>query len=179
MSIKTILRTVIASGFVVGTVAALSPAAFAVDNVSGGGVSGGIAPIEKVTFTSGSAVTVDPVSGMTASVLGSVKVQSNDYDGWKLQVKSANGAKLIDAVSTAQIIYSLGVGSYTPNVSVAATDVDVMTEPTSTGGANPRCAIADTAECAYNVKGTITAGNAAGKPAGTYSDTLTFTLTNQ
>lgn len=172
MSIKSILRTVIASGFVVGAFAALSPAAFAADNISGGDVTGNITAIQHTAYTAATtATTIVPNTDQSNLDFGSVNVQSNANNGWTLAVASANGSSLKNG-SIGTIAYALQVdgvpvtGLTTPAASVTAKDVSGLTA-SATGGAN------------YAVTGAIAATASNGQPAGTYTDTLTFTLTNK
>jgi hypothetical protein len=168
MSIQTILRTLIASGVVVGAVAALSPVAFAAtDNDT---QSGSITAIETVNYTAGGSLTIVPNTAQNDTNFGSVNVQSNANGGWILAVASTNGSILKNG-AIADIAYTLkvdgaGVDVSTPATPITAKDVSVLTAA-GTGGVN------------YPVLGTIAAADSNGKPAGTYSDTLTFTLTNK
>lgn len=170
MSIKNILRNVIASGFVVGAFAALSPAVFAA--TSSDTQSGTVAPIGTVSYTAGPSLTITPNAEQIDTNFGSVNVQSNSNAGWTLEVASANGGVLKNtAVATATIPYSLKVGGTSVDVSAAgvpdtAKDVSVLTNAAA-GGGN------------YAVQGTIAAADSNGRPSGTYQDTLTFTLTNK
>lgn len=171
MSIKTILRNVIASGFVVGTFAALSPAAFAA--TSNDTQSGTVAPIGTVSYTAGPSLTITPNVDQTDTDFGSVNVQSNSNAGWTLEVASANGSMLKNTGVTpvATISYTLKVGGTSVDVSTAGTavtakDVSVLTD-SADGGHD------------YAVQGTIAAAASDGRPSGTYEDTLTFTLTNK
>ncbi len=169
MSFQTIRRTVIASGIALGAVAAaFSPAAFAAtDNDT---QSGSIAPIESVNYTPAGVLTIVPNTLQADTNFGSVNVQSNANGGWTLEVASTNGSILQNG-SIADIAYTLKVAGNTVDVSAAGTpdiakDVSVLTAA-ATGGAN------------YAVLGSIAAADSNGKPHGTYSDTLTFTLTNK
>jgi hypothetical protein len=169
MTIQTIRRTFIASGIALGAVAAaFSPAAFAASNA--GDQSGSITTIETVAYTPATVFTITPNATMTDQSFGSVNVQSNSNTGWKLEVASTNGSFLKNG-AIATIPYSLTVGGVSTNVSTAAApvvakNVAILTDAGS-GGGN------------YPVLGTLTATDTNGKPAGTYVDTLTFTLTNQ
>lgn len=114
-----------------------------------------------------------PNTLQTDEDFGSVNVQSNDNAGWTLEVASTNGSYLENASVTpvAQIPYSLKVGGTAVTVSTALAkatvkDVSVLTDAAAGGGD-------------YAVKGTIAAADSNGRPAGTYQDTLTFTLTNK
>ncbi len=169
MSIKTILRTVIASGFVVGAVAALSPVAFAAS--SNGTQSGSITTIETVAYTAGPSLTIAPNTLQADQDFGSVQVQSNSNNGWTLAVASTNGSILKNG-AIASIAYTLKVDGTAVDVSTAATNVNTSLNPGSLTAA------AGTGNN-YLVKGSIAATDSNGKPAGTYSDTLTFTLTNK
>lgn len=173
MSIQTVLRSLIASGLVLGSVSsAFAPAAFAAtDNDT---QSGQILPIETVNYTAAPTFTITPDSLMTDQGFGSVNVQSNANAGWTLAVASTNGSLLQHttiAGAPGQIAYTLKVDGTTVNVGTAAAvvtakDVSALT-CAATGG------------CNYTVQGTIAAAASNGKPAGTYSDVLTFTLTNK
>jgi Rieske Fe-S protein len=169
MSYQTILRTLIASGIVVGAVAALSPAAFAVgDN---GIQSGNIANIETVDYTAGGTVTITPNAAQTNQDFGSVNVKSNSPTGWDLTVGSLNTSKLLNADTDEEIAYTLQIGAFSGAAGTVASPVSVRNETTLTCAADTGCAIP--------VKGSIPATESNGKSAGIYSDTLTFTLTNQ
>jgi hypothetical protein len=169
MSIQTIRRAFIASGIALGAVAAVfSPAAFAA--TSAGEQAGSITSVETVLYTPAAVFTITPNLTMTDQSFGVVNVQSNSVTGWNLQVASTNGSTLNNG-AIATIPYTLTVGGATTNVGTAATPVTaqsfaVLTNA-ATGGGN------------YSVLGTIAALDTNGKPSGTYTDTLTFTLTNQ
>jgi hypothetical protein len=169
MSYQTILRTLIASGIVVGAVAALSPAAFAAtDNAT---QSGSITAIETVDYVAGPSLTIVPNTLQADQNFGSVQVQSNSNNGWTLAVASTNGSVLKNG-AIAAIAYTLKVDGAAVDVSTAATPVNTSLDPASLTAA------AGTGNN-YLVKGSIAAIDSNGKPAGTYSDTLTFTLTNK
>lgn len=169
MSIKAILRTIIASGLVVGAVAALSPAAFAVDT-DGGNQSGEVPVIETVDYTPGGSLAIVPNTAQPDTNFGSVNVQSNANNGWTLAVASTNGSLLKNG-AIASIAYTLKVGGAAVNVSTPAAPVTALSPTVLTAAADPGVD--------YPVLGSIAAADSNGKPSGTYSDTLTFTLTNK
>lgn len=170
MSIKTIRRTFIASSFVLGAVAAaLSPAAFAA--TSNDTQSGSITAIENVTYAAGPSLTIVPNTAQNDQDFGSVQVQSNSNNGWTLAVASTNGSILKNG-TIASIAYTLKVDGTAVDVSTATTPVNTSLNPTTLTAA------AGTGNN-YLVKGSIAAAASNGKAAGTYSDTLTFTLTNK
>lgn len=174
----TFRRILIASGLLIGASLVLSPSAMA--DSANGNTSGTVDPINNVDYTPPAGATLNPSAGNADMGFGSLFIQNNDNDGWTLTVDSTNNGTLVDAVSSAVIPYSnldfVDATSGTPLGNQSAVDVSgaaiQVYGPTS-------LTCADSTGCTVNLRADVSAGDIDGKPAGTYSDTLTFVLTNR
>ncbi|XGW00302.1 MAG: hypothetical protein ACAF41_15370 [Leptolyngbya sp. BL-A-14] len=126
--------------------------------------------LEEVHYTPGSPFVFDPVAGNPNQNFGTVDVQSDNANGWNLQVRSLNHSALKSATSNDTINYTLTVDG--ASVDLAAGN-DATAKTTATLTCN------QPGVCHYPVLGTIGAGAIDGKPAGAYTDTLIFTITSQ
>lgn len=176
-------NTLIASTLLVGASLLVGPAAMAAnDPVSvddGDTVSATVELINVVTFTPEPAPTTlkpeEALSNVSLS-LGSVTLRNNSAGGWELKVASANNGTLNSAVggTTYELPYGAitlaAATGVTPSTPVAATTAGAVlaTGVFSTavaGGTDPIAVTATITSAATTV------------PAGSYTDTLTFTLT--
>lgn len=171
-------RALLASGLAIGTALSFSPIARA--DSANGNVGGTVAPINNVDYTAPSTATLNPSAGNTNQSFGSVFVQNNDNDGWTLTVASGNSGKLHDAVSGTDIAYT--------GLTATATSGDLNTAPVSlsVGSGNAvnmyspsALTCAASSGCNISLDADIASEAVDGMAAGTYSDTLTFNLTNK
>jgi hypothetical protein len=115
-----------------------------------------------LTSTLPSISTIDSTG--TFASLGKLDITSN-LNGWTLTVKSSNGGKMLNGTDTAHPYpYQLTVGSVS-NVFGGSYSEYVLTKT----GAQPATSLTVTA--------TYVTAASLSLPAGTYSDTLTITLT--
>lgn len=126
--------------------------------------------VEIVDYTASSTFTLDPSVGNPNQDLGMVHIQSDSATGWVLLVRSTQGGKLSHSTHPSAVAYSLTidgipVGSLAGGGDVTVRNTSTLTCPPSTG-------------CNLLVRATALASDIAGKPAGSYSDTLVFTLNN-
>lgn len=125
--------------------------------------------LDVVSYTPGKPFRFNPISGNPNQDFGTVTIQSDNPTGWVLRVRSNNQGAFRHSGSVYTIQYSLTVDGTVVDLSDAEATAKVSTtslcyEP---GG------------CSYSLQGTMTAAEIDGKPAGSYTDTLTFTLINQ
>jgi hypothetical protein len=103
------------------------------------------------------------------SVVASVAESSNASAGYTILAKSANASKLVHSTDNSQSIgYTLKYGS---SSALTLTAVDQAVKTQSTGGIYT--AVASAVSISY------TGAAAASKRAGTYTDTITFTIQSQ
>lgn len=170
----TFRNALVASGLLVGATLLITPAALAQE--SGGQVTGVVSDVSTLVFapTTGTAITAG--QAVAAYPIGSLTITNNNDAGWALQVKSAHGGELRYTVGldtyaiayTGLTVADIDGATITPVTFAAAdTNVSLITAPYSSA-------------VAAGITRTSTAAIAADQhvPAGTYSDTLTFTLTS-
>ncbi len=126
--------------------------------------------LEAVDYAPGSSFAFNPTTGNLNQDFGMVNVQSDSSTGWILQVRSMNNSALKHAQSNATIHYT---------VTVDGTSVDLSTGNDTTAKTTTTLTCNLPGVCNYPVQGTISAGEIDGKPAGSYADTLVFTIINQ
>lgn len=102
---------------------------------------------------------------------GTVHIQSDSATGWTLLVRSTQGGKLYHGTHPSAVPYNLTVdgiqvGNLAGGSEATALTTSALTCPPPTG-------------CTLPVRATALASDIAGKPSGSYSDTLVFTLINQ
>ncbi|MBW4483710.1 MAG: hypothetical protein KME14_14305 [Tildeniella torsiva UHER 1998/13D] len=169
MFAQTFRNTLVASSLLIGASLLAGPAALA---QSSDGVSGDVQAVNTVTFTGAENTSITGGTGQSAYTIGTLAIQSNDPDGWELDVKSANGGELVNGS------YDITYNDLTTAAITGATInlVDVDTADTDEEVID---AIYDI-DVANAVSVSVTA-NLVGEyvPAGTYSDTLTFTITGK
>lgn len=168
MFAKTFRNALVASSLLIGASLLAGPAAMAQE------VSGTVAPISSATFTGTTGTAIVAGTAVSAYPMGSLAIQNNAPAGWTLTVASANGGKL-----------NFGANSITYTaLTTAAIAGATITPATMTVAATAATVIdaAYNADVADGVTGVaVTAAIAANQivPAGTYSDTLTFTLASK
>jgi hypothetical protein len=131
--------------------------------------------LNSITFvssrgTSGTAIPLTANTSLALTSVGNVNVKSNTYGGFKVEVESTN-LGLLKHSSGAGMAYSLNYNSSDKGQITTKTVVE------DNGALITDCA--DDTGCDRDVKISITQSEVQSKPAGLYSDTLTFTLTNK
>ena len=173
-------NTLIASTLLVGASILVSPAAFAGSVSDDDSVSGTIQPINEVVFTGRQTVSnLTPGQASTpAFLMGSVHVHNNHGSGWTLSAASANAGKLQYTHAATSNTYSI---SYT-NLAVATapgqTSNTPFASPTATAAQVVGADYSAGAAAGVDLDVTATIGDVGHPPAGTYTDTITFTLTS-
>ncbi|MFH7243459.1 MAG: hypothetical protein ACHWZW_11470 [Spirulina sp.] len=124
-----------------------------------------------VDFTPASSFTLSLTSGNPNQDFGVVHVQSDSATGWVLRVRSLRGGVIKHETHTATVPYSLAVDGLQVGSLAGGNEVTVMT---TTG-----LTCAAPTGCTFPVRATMMAGDVQGKPSGSYTDTLTFTLVEQ
>ncbi|PZO37785.1 MAG: hypothetical protein DCF19_18150 [Pseudanabaena frigida] len=120
--------------------------------------------------TSGTAIPLTANTALVLTSVGNVNVKSNTYGGFKVEVESTNNG-LLKHSSGAGMAYNLNYNSSdTGQITTKAVVED-------NGALITDCA--DDTGCDRDVKISISQSEVVSKPAGLYSDTLTFTLTNK
>jgi len=120
--------------------------------------------------TSGTAIPLTANAALALTSVGNVNVKSNTYLGFKVEVESTNNG-LLKHSSGAGMAYNLNYNNVDKGQITSKTVVE-DNNALITGCAS------DTG-CDRDVKISITQSEVQSKPAGLYSDTLTFTLTNK
>ena len=131
--------------------------------------------LNSITFvssrgTSGTAIPLTANTSLALTSVGNVNVKSNTYGGFKVEVESTNFG-LLKHSSGAGMAYNLNYNSSDKGQITSKTVVEDI------GALITDCA--DDTGCDRDVKISITQSEVQSKPAGLYSDTLTFTLTNK
>lgn len=172
MFAKTFRNSLVASSLLIGASLLAGPAMAQVSD--GDVVSGDVTPINAITFVGTTGTTITGGAAVAAYPMGSLTLQNNAGAGWTLDVASANGGEL--QYLTNSITYTdlttaaIAGATVTPvDLATAATDEEVIDAAYNIDVADGVTGVA------------VTAAIAAGQyvPAGTYSDTLTFTLTSK
>jgi hypothetical protein len=170
MFAKTFRNTLVASSLLIGASLLAGPAALAAPSIAGDTVTATVAEVNVATFV-GATTAFTNGAAVPAFVMGTLNVQNNAAAGWTLGVASTNGGTLNGA--TFNITYTdLTTGTIGGS---SATAVDP-----STGGTLHDSAF-DTvvAEGVTGVAVTANIGSGQFVPVGSYTDTLTFTLTSK
>ena len=126
--------------------------------------------VEIVESTASSTFTLNVDAGNLNQDFGTVHIQS-DSAGWILLVRSTQGSTLSHSNHPSAVPYTLTVDGIQVNSLTGGNDVVALT--TSTLSCPPPVG------CTLPVRATILASDTDGKPSGSYSDTLVFTLINQ
>jgi hypothetical protein len=190
MFAKTFRNTLIASSLLVGASLLAGPAALA--QTASGEVGGNIAPISTLTFTLPTAAASTTLT--TGSfAMGSLNVRNNDPQGWTVVVTSTNAGELQNQDATTPANVYITYSDLTVADSLAAFDATpLLADPAlvsqplvdaphtaAVAAAVVNSAVSATIEVVGTVDGGGTPVALAGLPAGTYTDTLTFTLTSK
>ncbi|MGK7892004.1 MAG: hypothetical protein AB4042_21965 [Leptolyngbyaceae cyanobacterium] len=125
----------------------------------------------------GTSFALDAINGHTGQDFGSVTFQSNDNDGWTLTVDSGNDGDLSDG--TNDISYSPLTAAWDGTVPTGVTltsSLDVTGLAVTVADAT-QLACSEAGGCTVNLTADILSTDIDGKPAGVYSDTLTFNFT--
>ena len=127
--------------------------------------------LEVIDYAPGASFTLNPSAGNPNQDFGTVHIQSDSATGWVLRVRSTEGGKLSHGTHPSAVAYSLTidgiqVGSLAGGGDVTALTASTLTCPPPSG-------------CTLPVRATALASDITGKPSGSYSDTLVFTLINQ
>jgi hypothetical protein len=130
-----------------------------------------LASESTVEYTPSSTVVLNPNTGNFNIDFGTVHIQSESATGWVLRVRSTQKGNLSHGTHPFAVPYSLTVngtqvGSLVNGDYVTALTTSTLTCPPPAG-------------CTLPVRATALASDIAGKPAGSYSDRLIFTLINQ
>lgn len=124
-----------------------------------------------VDFIPASSLTLNGTSGNPNQDFGVVYVQSDSATGWVLRVRSLRGGVIKHETHPATVPYSLTVNGLQVGRLAGGNAVTVMTTTSLTCAAPTGCT--------FPVRATMMAGDVQGKPSGSYTDTLTFTLVEQ
>jgi|JI81BgreenRNA_FD_contig_101_391416_length_687_multi_12_in_0_out_0_1 hypothetical protein len=164
-------RTILAIGLTSATVLALAPSAKAADpSPSGAEVGGNLEQIETIAFTSSTgtgarvALTKTGALAIANTKLGSLKVVSNNPDGFTVTVASTN--KLLLKQGSYSIAYTLTRGTANDPI-VFTDDVGAVVDPVFTPAYAAENGVTE------DIKINTTASTHS-IPAGEYTDTLTF-----
>ncbi|MBD2189225.1 hypothetical protein [Pseudanabaena mucicola] len=157
-----------------GVVLALGADIAQANNISSDTINGTLGTLNSITFIStagiGSPINLSPNTALALTSVGNVNVKSNTSGGFKVEVESANAGALKRLGGTELMVYSLNYN-----------DVDqgqiTIKKVVENSGFDSNCA--DDSGCDRNVKISISQSQVQSRPAGLYSDMLTFTLTNQ
>ncbi|MEE3717104.1 hypothetical protein V2H45_10135 [Tumidithrix elongata RA019] len=131
--------------------------------------------LNSITFTpsrgtTGTAIPLTANTALSPTSVGNVNVQSNTYGGFKVEVESTNFG-LLKHSSGAGMAYTLNYNNSEKGQITTKTVVE------DNSALITDCA--DSSGCDRDVKISISQSEVQSKPAGFYSDTLTFTLTNK
>lgn len=171
MFAKIFRNSLVASSLLVGASLIAGPAALAGPN----DVSGTIAEISTVAFDGTEGTAIITGTAATSYPIGSLTVRDNRSAGWGLTVSSANGGKLVHTNATDSITYT---ALTTPIIgSSTATPVNLVAPNAALRLHNSdfNSTVAAPAGVTVNVTANLGTPSEA-LPAGTYSDTLTFTM---
>lgn len=123
---------------------------------------------DVVQYHPGSPFRLDPNPGNNTHDFGTIHIESDNSSGWTLQVQSSNEGTLSHSSAQASIPYILQIDGNTVNNLSSGHSVTVQSASRLT------CSPPD--GCDYQVEGFISSNDIDGKPSGSYSDTLIFTL---
>ncbi|PZV18516.1 MAG: hypothetical protein DCF21_08130 [Leptolyngbya sp.] len=175
MFAKTFRNTLVASTLLIGASLLAGPAALAA--TSTGTANGTVSAVNAITFTGTTGTAITGGAAVGAYPMGSLALQDNSAGGWKLEVSSLNGGKLVNTITATDVIAytqlttgAIGAATITPVDFVAATTNYQLSLSAFDGAV------------AAGVTGVAVTADIAGSqfvPVGTYADTLTFTLTSQ
>lgn len=127
--------------------------------------------LEMVDYIPSNSFTLNLNAGNFNQDFGTVHIQSDSATGWVLLVRSTQDGALHHGAQPSTIPYTLTVDGIQVSSLVGSEDVTALTASTLT--------CPPPTGCTLPVRATALANDIAGKPAGSYSDTLVFTLINQ
>lgn len=127
--------------------------------------------LDIVDYTPSTSFTLNLSAGNPNQDFGTVHIQSDSATGWVLLVRSTQGGNLSHGNHPSAVPYTLTIDGIQVSSLAGGDDVTALT--TSTLTCPPPTG------CTLPVRATVLASDIAGKPAGSYSDTLIFTLINQ
>ncbi|WOD41167.1 hypothetical protein [Nodosilinea sp. E11] len=127
--------------------------------------------LSQVTYTASATFILNP-SGNPNQDFGIVTVRPTSLTGWELQVRSNEGGALRHSDHPSTIPYNLIVGNSQVG-NLTGQDITVLTDLTNF------CQTVILIECTIPIQANIAAHDITGKPAGSYSDTLTFTVVDK
>lgn len=119
-----------------------------------------------VNPTLGGVDTLDVENGETARLVATVDEESNNAAGYRIDMESVNAAALLHSNGTSSVAYTI---AYDGNPAVAPGAIGSPVAVKTSG------ALAGLTTDTSNVEITVTPGGA-GIPAGSYTDTLIFTM---
>jgi hypothetical protein len=191
MFAKTFRNSLVASSLLVGASLISGPAAVA-QVTDGGQVGGNIAPISTLSFTDPTAAVSTPLT--TGSFpMGGLNIQNNDPQGWTVTVTSTNAGELQNQDATTPtdvyVTYSdltvadaLAAFGATPSLADPALANETLVDAPYTE-AVAAAVVTSAVSATIATTGTVDDGTTsvafASLPTGTYTDTLTFTLTSK
>lgn len=127
--------------------------------------------LSQVTYTASATFTLNPNAGNPNQDFGNVHIQPVSATGWELRVRSTEGGALRHSSHSSTIPYTLFVGD--TQVSSLASRNDTIVLAGSALTCPPLIG------CTLPVRAAMLTDDIARKPAGSYSDTLVFTLIEQ
>lgn len=154
--------------FLLSATSLMSFSAFGVTATGNLNLSGSIADAVSITVTpNATASSLNLSSTQTDTVVASVSESSNAANGYTISAKSTNGSSLVHSSDASQTIaYTIKYGA---SSAVTLTTSDQVVKTQSTGGAYT--GVNSSVSISY------TGVSAATRKAGTYTDTITFTVT--
>ncbi len=161
-------QVLVALGLAVGAMTAFAPVAKA-DNVFVNNPEVSILTFTPSHDTSGGAIALTSNTALTSTSVGSVNVKSNSVGGFKVEVASTN-LGLLKRSSGESMAYTLAYNGG------SAAQITALTQVEDNTAVVTDCS--DASGCDRGVTIAIAQSEVVSKPAGDYSDTLTFTLTN-
>ncbi|WP_156119720.1 hypothetical protein [Leptolyngbya sp. KIOST-1] len=176
MVVKTFRNTLIASSVLFGASLIAGSAAMAAPATDDGTVTATVAEINAISFEGATTAFVSG-SAVPAFAMGTLDVRNNASAGWTLGMSSANGGRLINTATPAHVI------TYTALTTgdIGASTATAVTPTVATPSGQLHNSAFDAAVSAGVTGVNVTASIAAGQfvPVGSYTDTLTFTLTSK
>ncbi len=163
------LKRFLALGYL-GMTIALFPDLAQADNVYGE-----LSTLNSIVFTpsrgtTGTAIPLTANTALPLTSVGNVSVKSNSYGGFNVEVQSTNNG-LLKRETGQGMAYTLNYNN------VEQGQITITNVVENNGAVISDCA--DDLGCDRDVKIAISQSEVQSKPAGYYSDTLTFTLTNK
>jgi len=161
-------RTILAIGLVTGAMTAFTSTAKA----AGNDIYVNNPPVGSVAFTQtagslGSSIAISATTGLPSTKIGTLNVQSNDSLGYTVTASSTNNGSF--KLGSASLAYTMQFAAFDAPITTVGTaieDLSALDANSSAAGGQTR-----------DVKVAIATSELSGKPAGDYSDTITFTYT--